>query len=209
MVLKRAAAGAGFCSGVVIAPDVVLTAAHCATTAGDLRILVRDASGRQILSEVSTVALHPGFRPNAPKTRERSIDLALIRIAGALPASYAAAERSADPIAIGARFRVAGFGIAAEGNERSAGTLRQTTIAARAPLSSILLWAGDPDNAGAGACTGDSGGPIFAADTPRVVAITVWATGAGKSHCGALTQAALIAPQEGWIASVLAGWRAH
>jgi hypothetical protein len=110
---------------------------------------------------------------------------------------------------IGERFRLAGFGVAAEGDERSAGTLRQAIIAARAPLSSILLWAGDPENRGVGACVGDSGGPVFASDAPRVVAITVWATGAGKRHCGALTQAALLAPQEGWIAGVLAQWGAR
>jgi len=38
------------------------------------------------------------------------------------------------------------------------------------------------------------------------VAITSWSAGEGKSHCGKLTQAALIAPQRAWIERVLRGW---
>ena len=59
--------------------------------------------------------------------------------------------------------------------------------------------------AGSGACSGDSGGPIFGADS-SVVALTVWAEGAGKAGCGALTQGLLIAPQRGWIDGVMKSW---
>jgi hypothetical protein len=85
--------------------------------------------------------------------------------------------------------------------------LRGARLAARAPLSSILLWADDPEHQGAGACTGDSGGPIVTGGLGKVIAITAWSAGAHVgSRCGALTQGALIAPQAGWIESVLKRW---
>ncbi len=209
MVLKRTQSRAGFCSGVVVARDVVLTAAHCVTGAADIRILP-SSGGQTDLLEVATVQTHPEFRPNAPRTRERSIDLALVRMKSPLPPQLSAAPRhNGETITIGTRFRIAGFGIAVEGNERSAGKLREGELAARAPLSSILLWANDPSGKGFGACTGDSGGPVFANDSATLVAITAWASGSGKRQCGLLTQATLVAPQAKWIDRVLATWGAR
>jgi len=69
------------------------------------------------------------------------------------------------------------------------------------------LWAEDPNGAGAGACTGDSGGPILSEDGRQVLAIATWSAGNGRRHCGTVTQGPFVAPQRGWIDSVLKGWR--
>jgi secreted trypsin-like serine protease len=207
MVLNRWAGGAGFCSGIVIAQNIVLTAAHCLAAPKDMRIHFRDESGQPVLMDIEASAVHPLYRAEAQKTRERSIDLALLRTALPLPARFHAARLDdGTAIAIGSRFRVAGFGVTQEGAGTSAGELRVGLIEARAPRSPILLWGGDPAHAGTGACTGDSGAPIFAATSDIVVAVVDWATGTGPRHCGDVTQAALVAPQRGWIASVLRGW---
>jgi secreted trypsin-like serine protease len=207
MVLNRWAGGAGFCSGIVIARDVILTAAHCTAAPRDMRIHFRDESGKPVLMDIEASAVHPLYRAEAQKTRQRSIDLALLRTALPLPGRFRAVtldNRAA--ITAGSRLRVAGFGVTREGAGTSAGELRVGLLEARAPLSSILLSAGDPAHAGTGACSGDSGGPIFAATSDIVVAVVDWATGTGPRHCGDVTQAALVAPQRGWIASVLRGW---
>ena len=65
MVLKRGVDQAGFCTGVVVAPQVVLTAAHCVAATRDMRIHYRDGSGQPVFVEVRAVATHPGFRPDA------------------------------------------------------------------------------------------------------------------------------------------------
>jgi secreted trypsin-like serine protease len=207
MVLNRWAGGAGFCSGIVVAQNIVLTAAHCLAAPKDMRIHFRDESGQPVLVDIEANAVHPLYRAEAQKTRERSIDLALLRTALPLPTRFRAVTLDdGTAIAVGSRFRVAGFGVTQEGAGTSAGELRVGLLAARAPLSPILLWAGDPAHAGTGACTGDSGGPIFAATSDILVAVVDWATGTGPHHCGDITQAALVAPQRGWIESVLRGW---
>ena len=207
MVLNRWVGGAGFCSGVVVAQNVVLTAAHCVSSPKDTRIYFRDETGRPVLIDSAGSAAHPLYRADAPKTRKRSIDLALVRTALRLPARYrpVTLDRGTS-IAVGARFRIAGFGVTREGAGASSGELRVGLLEARAPLSPILLWADDPAHTGAGACAGDSGGPIFARTSDIVIAVTDWAAGPGSRDCGDLTQATLVAPQRSWIESVLREW---
>lgn len=209
MLLKRDGRGSSFCTASVIARDVLLTAAHCVSKPADMRIYWPGLSSQSDLQPVRDVAVHPGYRPDAIRTRERSIEIALVRAAAPLPSRYAPlAMAQSDAVALGQRVVIAGFGLAREGDERSGGALRSATLAARAPLSSILLWAEDPQKRGIGACTGDSGGPILSEDMTRIVAVTVWSRGEGKRLCGALTQGVLVAPQRAFIDDVLRRWSA-
>ncbi|MDP2357139.1 MAG: S1 family peptidase [Beijerinckiaceae bacterium] len=206
MVLKQGGGGAGFCTGVVVSRTAVLTAGHCAHGARQLAINI-GAYGKPQLVAVNGVNVHPEFVPDAARRRLRSIDLAILKLAEPLPASMPIARLDVQgAVKPGQRYRIAGFGLTREGDERSAGHLRTGILEAREPVSKILLWARDPSAKGFGACTGDSGGPIFASDG-SVAAITTWSTGEGKRACGALTQGALIAPQRGWIERVLGGSR--
>ena len=205
MILKRSAKSASFCTGVVIAPGVVLTAAHCVTDKANMKLHYRDAVGQPVLLEVAEIAVHPGYRADALKTRVKTIDLALVKSASPLPFSPAPLDTSGE-IVVGTGYLLAGFGLAREGDGKTGGTLRSGALEARAPVSKILLWAKDRGNSGTGACTGDSGAPIFDASGTQVVAITAWADGAGKAFCGSLTQGTLVAPQRGWIDAVLARW---
>ena len=229
MVLNRSGKTAGFCSASVLAQNVVLTAAHCVAEPSNTRVHFRGEKGEAVLADVAAIVRHPAYRADAVRTRRVSIDLALIRLAEPLPARFkpvALAETST--IKAGQEFRIAGFGVTQEGSGTTSGVLRIGRIAARLPLSQVLLWAHDPAGQGTGACTGDSGGPILALDhedverdaggkpvstfphpaldQPLLVAVTDWAEGADAQKCGALTQGALVAPQRAWIESVLAGW---
>jgi hypothetical protein len=206
MVLTSAKRASTFCSGVVISREVVLTAAHCVSGVANTVVHFRDGSGRPVTLPIASIVPHPEYRANAIAKRERSIDMALIRLAQPLPDRFTPAPLDARATSVGDRFRVAGFGLSREGSGASGGVFRWGMLGARAPLSSILLWAEDPDHKGLGACTGDSGGPIFAESSDAIVAITAWTTGGGKGHCGGLTQGALVAPQRGWIDQTLSAW---
>jgi secreted trypsin-like serine protease len=207
MVLKRGVDRAGFCTGVVVAPQAVLTAAHCLAAIKDMRIHYRDDSGKPVLLEVRAVATHPGFRADALAKRIASIDLALVETQTPLAARFSPAplDETGD-VAVGQSLRIVGYGVGREGVGTSAGVLRSAMLRARAPLSTILLWAEDPSGAGAGGCTGDSGGPILSGDGAKVLAITTWSAGTGGKRCGALTQGPLVAPQRAWIDGVLKRW---
>lgn len=206
MVLNRAGPVAGFCSAIVVAQDAVLTAAHCVPPGASIK-LHRADGGAPTLLDVAAVERHPGYRADAIARRERSVDLALVRLAAPLPSLFhpVVLGQGAD-VAVGQPFRLAGFGVQREGEPTSSGTLRVMTAVAVSPVSTLLLWARDPHAAGGGACTGDSGGPVLPAADDRVVGVIAWSAGTGDARCGALTQAVWIGPQRGWIDTVLARW---
>ena len=208
MVLNYSGGTAGFCSALVVAPDAVLTAAHCVPPGAALKVFWRDAGNKPVLADVTAVVRHPDFHADAIRTRQRSIDLALVRLAAPLPDGFRPpARRAPEATAAGTTFRLAGFGLSREGDPASSGVLRVAEVVTREPLSDVLLWAKGAFPGG-GACTGDSGGPVFAAGADAAVALMAWSSGTGRASCGALTQAIWLGPQEGWITATLAGWPA-
>lgn len=200
----------GVCTGIVLSARAILTAAHCASGGAELRIHWRDA-GEPVLLVPASVSLHPEFDAGAIRSRRRSIDLALIRLAEPLPARFAPAALIDGSLPrAGSSVTLAGYGVTREGDARSTGTYRSAALTTVEPYGPgrILLWAADPEGAGkqpgASACQGDSGGPIFA--DGGVSAVTSWSTGPKGRNCGLLTQGVLVAPQRQWIDATLSKW---
>ncbi len=208
MVLNRGPEGSGFCTGVVLSSNIVLTAAHCLRPTRDMLVLYRDAAGQPVTLEVAAATTHPDFRADAIQRRVVSVDAALLETATPLPSAFRPAALAREASArIGQSVIAVGFGTAREGVAKTGGTLRAADLAVRAPASQVLLWADDPDQAGLGACSGDSGAPIFDEDGETVLAIVAWTAGAQGRKCGHLTQGPLVAPLQGWIAAVEEHWR--
>jgi hypothetical protein len=188
------------CSGVAIAPDLVLTAAHCVLLNGKYRLATFE-SRRPAFKQVVSVVPHPQFsaRADAP-------DLALVKLAASPPPNLTPApfsDRRAPPM-VGDRFVVAGFGLSNPAERKSAGTLRSATLVVTDRPSSQQISLVDPsklgESAGLGVCNGDSGGPVFDARDGTLVGIVSW-TGRtdGEPVCGFVSGVIPLARYRYWI----------
>jgi secreted trypsin-like serine protease len=213
----------------LIAPQWILTAAHCFHASGGARITGRDlwaevgASGLSAVPaeaqvRVGRIVVHPQYDPAS-----QANDIALVRLeteAGPLTAEIARARSGADP----ARATVLGFGALYEGRLAASATLRtgalasqlsdrlrQATVRTIAPAACAerlgLGQAGaDRICAGAGrdeTCVGDSGGPLVAEQggTDRVVGLVSFGSGcAGDLPVTVYTRVSAYA---GWIADTI------
>lgn len=194
----------GVCSAVVLARDVVLTAAHCVTGADEHRVHFRDETGEPVLITPTAKTVHPGYNAKAIETRQRSIDLALVRIPENLPQRFERATLTEAKPGKDTAITVGGYGLSREGDAKTTGTFRTAPLAVTEPYgpSKILLWT--KGSGVAGACQGDSGGPMALGST--VVAVTSWSSPAGKTGCGGITQGILVGAQREWIDRTLKGW---
>lgn len=205
MVLSVEGARHGACTGTVIAPDVVLTAAHCVS--GNRQVAVAYAeNGSHVLQRVRAKAINPGF---SGKSRV-SIDLALIKLDSPLPVRFRplALDRGEAPHSVGARRRIAGFGLAVDRDEASAGKLRSADVSIlprEFPRFMRLGRADDSTLSDLAICTGDSGGPVI--DGDLVVGVVYGREKfANAQTCGTIAQAVRLAPQRAWIDGVLGKW---
>ncbi|MGH6800426.1 MAG: S1 family peptidase [Methylocella sp.] len=201
--------GASFCTASVIAQDVVLTAAHCVSDLSNTRVFFRDGHSQLVFFDIGSIAVHPKFRPKIGRKHLISIDLALLRLAEPLPPAFKPIQLTGSgPVATGQPFRIAGFGRAYESVSGTSGVLRSGILVAIGPKSTDLVWLTDPDGAGLGGCTGDSGAPVLAVGQPALVAVAIRANGVNGHSCGATTEAVLIGPQMPWVRKTLQAWGA-
>lgn len=190
------------CTGAVLTHNLLLTAAHCVGPQSDYAVVIFEQGGPRVVPVVR-MELHPRFDPAHFKTRRPTPDLALVQIAEPLPPHYDPVflERSLMQPRAGEYFTLAGFGVTEEGNGKSAGRLHTVVLPAignTVDASGVIMVRLSGSNGkDAGACTGDSGGPVFRGGD--LAAIIGWSTGRDGRGCGAVTGATLVAPQFEWI----------
>lgn len=168
------------CTGTLVAPRVVLTAAHCLREIGppgDFEVFFGDdthsSSGRFIVARAG--ARHPQF-----DDAMHAYDVGVLLLAEAAPATPIPIASGAPAATfVGTKVRAVGFGrsdqkVAVDGKKRE-GTM---TVAAIAALSFTSKT--DP----AMTCQGDSGGPVLGLvdGVERLVGITVAGDGECKDH---------------------------
>jgi secreted trypsin-like serine protease len=196
------------CTGVVIAPALVLTAAHCALPGAEYKIVEFDSAHRPILHDVAQVRTHPQFDLNTLLGHRATADVALLELTKPLPAVFVAAPLTVppSPVAVGDHLLVAGYGVAVRGDGRSGGTIRVADLVATGQPGSLQIRLVDPATNGAqpglGACTGDSGAPAFFRDDNglAVIGLVSWSTGpALGAGCGGLTGVTPLTRYRDWI----------
>ena len=195
-----------FCSGVALTRDLVLTAAHCVLP-GAIYKLVEYEGPQPALRDVAAIKHHPKFDVKELIGHRATADVALVKLAaplkGAVPATLGASD---NPVAPGDPLMVAGAGVAARGDGKSGGTVRAATLVATGRPGNLQIRLVDPATKGAwpglGACTGDSGAPVFRDTGGRtaVIGVVSWSTGPNNTGgCGGLTGVTPLSLYRKWI----------
>jgi hypothetical protein len=197
-----------FCTGVALTRDLVLTAAHCTLPGADYKLMEFDPAHQPVLKDVSAIARHPLFDLKTLLGHRATADVALLRLAAPLGGAFAPAGLAApaQAVAVGDAFTVAGYGVAVRGDGRSSGTLRAAQLVATGQPGTLQIRLVDPqhkgEHPGLGACTGDSGAPVFVAlgDRLAVAGVVSWSTGPNLSDgCGGLTGVTPLTRYRDWI----------
>jgi len=193
-----------FCTGAAIARDLVLTAGHCTVSGSVYKILESGTPSAPVFIDVVKVAAHPQFSLQTMLAHRATADVALMKLARPLPASIVPATlgnsgRAPQP---GDRYTVTGYGLAARGDEKSIGTLRAASLVATGRPGSLQIRLVDPatggTRSGMGACTGDSGAPVY--EGTALIGVVSWSTGPNlEDGCGGLTGVTPITLYRTWI----------
>lgn len=197
----------GLCTGTLVAPEIVLTAAHCVgdaivsgnTNSGGVRFGDGDSPWIDSI-DIVDMSMHRLYKPPAFLQH----DIALVRLARPAPAEIPVLPISTQNLTdedVGLQLRVVGFGNTDGEAGTGAGQKRQVTLPLKAVGPGHLTIGDHLYNT----CQGDSGGPTFAmfSGTEYVVGVTSY----GASGCAGLS--ALTRTDAMWdefLTEVISAW---
>ncbi len=197
----------GACSGVAIASDLVLTAAHCIRSRGAYVVSALWESSPRTAWALQVVP-HRSYSvmPRIDAEPQIGQDLALLKLALEINPSPAVLSAK-DAARLAEQFVVVGFGRTASGvgqqtrEPHSATLVLQSGIpnAQRLVLADPATYGKTP---GLGACYGDSGAPVFEGSSGKLALIGIVISGSGP--CGSTTEALVLEPLMQWIVDTAA-----
>jgi secreted trypsin-like serine protease len=196
------------CTGTALARDVVLTAAHCVAPPATYQVLMSRAA-KPIA--IRSVILHPRYDRRSYGLHRATADVALLRLAAPLPAEIAPAALgpARTDVTIHERVIVAGFGVTRPNSDAGLGVARAATLVVTGHPGTLQIRLFDrvtrDVRPGLGACTGDSGAPVFDRRSPRaLIGVVSWTTGPNMSEgCGGLTGVTPLVRYRDWIIPTL------
>jgi secreted trypsin-like serine protease len=208
-VVMFTGSGGTFCTGAVIARDLLLTAGHCVDPRDRYKLIQFTESGRPMLLDVVSATRHPQFDVKAFLNHRATADTAVLKLAQPLPSSYmpallAPAEKR---YFLGDRLTVVGYGVSVRGDGKTGGTLRAAVLSVTGQPGTLQIRLVDPAGKntapGMGACTGDSGAPAFDS-TGAIAGVVSWSTAPNSEDgCGGLTGITPLGRYLSWIRSAL------
>ncbi|MGD0026274.1 MAG: S1 family peptidase [Xanthobacteraceae bacterium] len=195
------------CTATAIARDLLLTAAHCVEPDADYKLV--DMERREpALKDIARIERDPLFDLKRLLGHLATADVAVVKLGQPLPAKIPPVplDDATQPVAVGDAFVVAGYGVTVRGDGRTGGTVRAATLVATGQPGTLQIRLFDPrsrgENAGLGACAGDSGAPVFRdnGENLAVIGVVSWSTGPKLSAgCGGLTGVTPLVRYRAWI----------
>ena len=150
-LVAREDQGQALCTGTILTDDLILTAAHCVSSATKQMAVVFAENAKKPGKDHVGMADHVRTNPAG--------DLAVVHFLGGLPNGYRPVQlaKTADGIEKGTPVVMIGYGVTNGLSHSGAGVLRttQTTILGRTGNAMVS------DGSKSSACFGDSGGPAF------------------------------------------------
>jgi len=198
----------------VIAPTVVLTAAHCVTSGATLRLV--DYSSQPLRLVTPRKALtHPRYNAQAIAAHRATADIALVQLSAPMPGKSPVALGAPQlPVMPGTQFTIAGIGSSSPGGN-DVGTARAAALSVTGKPGTLQIRLTDPltqnKRAGMGGCTGDSGGPMLEDRGVRsvVTGVVSWSTGPNFTNgCGGITGVTPLTLYKEWIVQTARSWGA-
>jgi secreted trypsin-like serine protease len=205
MVVGSRNNGGSVCTGAALARDLILTAAHYVAPGATYSVL--PAKNAPALA-IKSIQVHPRYDSQSYALNRATADVALIKLAEALPERFVPVplENPSPAVAVGDRFTIAGFGVTAAGSGNGIGLARAASLVATGQPGTLQIRLLDPDakgdRPGLGACTGDSGGPVLRDVDGRlaVIGVVSWSTGPKlAAGCGGLTGVTPLVRYRDWI----------
>jgi hypothetical protein len=194
-----------FCTAAAIAHDLLLTAGHCVQPGINYKAQYSDKNGTREFVEVVSFERPPQFNIQVNRVGDSTADIAILALAHPLPATVVVGRLGLhhQPIWPGDRFTVIGEGISIRGLHNT-GMNRIALLAATGRPVALQLRLSDPSGKQItmGACSGDSGSPVFQTqgDVATIIAVVSWAGGPNNTKgCGGLTGATPLSPYSQWI----------
>jgi len=170
------------CTGTLISPFVVLTAAHCLTSQLSAVIFVNDIEDEGEIRYVYDFVAHPDYDSTLSPV-DTLDDIALLILSERAPSSVSPVPILRSPLSddeVGNQIRLVGFGLDREDNENPIGVKKQGFARFVDFDDDAILYSTDPNMS----CSGDSGGPLFM--TVDGVEQIVGVVSIGDGLCGEL-----------------------